>query len=98
MFEAKFDENKNIVLCGRLDASQVENAKKILDQAVDTCKVNFEELEYISSAGLGILFEAQKRLTDNGKELILIKLNKHIRDIFVCAGFDLIFTIEDQLS
>ena len=57
-------------------------------------KVDFSKLEYISSAGLGILIGTQKRLNDSGHELVLTKMTPHIRDVLRYAGFDMVFKIK----
>jgi anti-sigma B factor antagonist len=95
MFEIKRDANGTITLHGRLDASQVDNARTVLNQVTESCTVDFAELSYISSAGLGLLFGTQKRLVDGGGGLTLINLSPHIREIFQIAGFDNIFEIVD---
>lgn len=94
MFEAKMKESGEILLSGRFDASQVEQASQVLDKINDSCNINFAELDYISSAGLGILLKTQKRLSDSGAKLKLTNMNKHIKDVFQYAGFDTIFEIE----
>jgi anti-sigma B factor antagonist len=94
IFELKIDESGQILLSGRLDASQTDKAKEGLDKITQSATVNFKELEYISSAGLGVLFATQKRLKAAGHGLRLINLNQHIRDVFRYARFDLIFEIE----
>ena len=96
MFSAKILENDEIFFSGRLDASQVEKANKVLDQVNSSKTLNFQELEYISSAGLGILLSHQKRLNALGYTLKLANLNKHIKDVFMFTGFDKIFTIEQK--
>jgi len=93
MFEAKVTDSGKIVLTGRFDASQVEEAKKVFDQVQQPCTVDFKDLEYISSAGLGVLLGVQKRLSESGGGLKLINMNRHIRDVFRYAGFDTIFEI-----
>ncbi len=93
MFEITRDENGKIALHGRLDASQVETARAVFDRVTESCEVDFAELNYISSAGLGLLFGTQKRLVDSGSGLTLINLSPHIREIFQIAGFDHIFEI-----
>jgi anti-sigma B factor antagonist len=94
MFDVSRGENDRVLLSGRLDASQVERLKGVLDTVTQSCIVDFAELEYISSAGLGVLLATQKRLSDMGHGLKLVNLNKHIRNIFAVAGFDFIFDIE----
>ena len=93
MFEIKRNENGTISLHGRLDASQVNNARVVFAQVKESCDVDFAELSYISSAGLGLLFGTQKKLVDGGGGLTLINLSPHIREIFQIAGFDNIFEI-----
>lgn len=94
MFEIEASEDGTIRLRGRLDAAQVETASKVLDQVTESCVVDFGELKYISSAGLGLLFSAQRRLVDRGCGLKLVNLSPHLREIFVIAEFDRIFEIE----
>ncbi len=93
MFTISRDESGNVLLAGRLDASQVEAAAAVLDGLSGSCVVDFKNLDYISSAGLGILLKTQKRLGASGQTLTLINMNKMIRDVFHIARFDLIFTI-----
>ncbi|HZY09522.1 MAG TPA: STAS domain-containing protein [Bacteroidota bacterium] len=94
MFNVKMVDPGKIVLSGRFDASQVEKAKGIFNKINSTCTVDFNDLEYISSAGLGVLLLTQKRLSESGNGLKLTNINKHIRDVFRYAGFDKIFKIE----
>ena len=94
MFELTITEDGQIHLSGRLDASQAERARREFDKVTRSAVVNFKDLDYISSAGLGVLFAAQKRLKDAGQGLKLINMNQHIRDVFRYARFDLIFEID----
>ena len=94
MFSIKIGPENNISLAGRFDASQVEKANSVFAGIHQSCIVDFKELEYISSAGLGSLLMVQKKLKDDGYELTLINMNDHIRDIFQWAGFDHIFNIK----
>jgi anti-anti-sigma factor len=94
MFEIHRSANGELAFDGRLDASQAEKARKALDAVVESCTIDFGKLEYVSSAGLGILLATQKRLSESGHRLKLAHMNRHIRDIFHIAGFDLVFEIE----
>ena len=93
MFEIQRSTNGTIQLLGRLDASQVERAEVVFDQIVESCVVDFAELKYISSAGLGLLFATHKRLVDGGSALTLVNLNPHIREVFEITGFHHIFEL-----
>ena len=94
MFEICTIEKDTIALRGRFDASQVAAATAVFERVNDSCAVDFAELTYISSAGLGLLFATQRRLVDADRKLRLINLNPHIREIFQIAGFDRIFDID----
>jgi len=83
-----------VVIVGRLDAAQCPAAQSFLDRVQGTVTVDCSRLEYISSAGLGVLLKTQKRLLGSGGKLRLIGVNRHLQDIFKYSGFDQIFEIE----
>lgn len=95
MFSIGRGEQGEIMLGGRFDASRVDEASAVFDHLTGTTRVNFGGLEYISSAGLGVLLKTQKRLAATGQALILYNMNKLIRDVFRIARFDIIFKIEE---
>lgn len=94
MLKIIIDANNNVILSGRFDASQEDKAKEVFDRVQESCSVDFKNLDYISSVGLGILLSVQKRLNQAGHEIKLINMNDHIRDVFQYAGFNYIFKIE----
>ena len=94
MFDIRFGDNGEIICSGRLDAAQSEKAEAFMGNLSAACTVDFERLEYISSAGLAILLKTQKRLSESGAALKIINVNKHIYDIFRYSGFNAIFEIE----
>ena len=94
MLDIKVGKDKELILEGRFDSTQVEKARSVFLSLADDATVDFAHLDYISSAGLGVLLAAQKNLADRGKGLRLINVNSHIRDVFHFSGFDQIFIIE----
>ena len=94
MFDIQYDEDGTIVCTGRLDAAQCEKGQTFLDEITDSSTLNFIHLEYISSAGLGILLKTQKRLAGSGAALRIINVNNQIHDVFHYSGFHAIFDIE----
>jgi anti-anti-sigma factor len=94
MFSINQHADAVVRLEGRFDASQIDAAKAVLDRITTSCTLDFQALNYISSAGLGLLFATQKRLAGTGHALSLTNLNPHIREIFAIAGFDNIFEIK----
>lgn len=93
MFEIDYGDNGEVIYSGRLDASQCAKAQSFMDEIADTRTLDFSRLEYISSAGLGILLKTQKRLAASGAALKITNVNNHIYDVFRYSGFNAIFDI-----
>lgn len=93
MFEISRSTQGEVRLVGRLDAAQCPKALEFLDAIPDPHVLDLAGLEYISSAGLGILLKTQKRVMGSGRGLKLVNVNRHIHDIFRYAGFDRIFEV-----
>jgi anti-anti-sigma factor len=94
MFDMQRGPGGEFVFSGRLDAAQVDRVRDEMKSVEVSCVVDFSGLDYISSAGMGVLLGVQKRLSDTGHSLKLVNLNRHIREIFRIAGFDRVFLIE----
>ena len=94
MFSITVDDQGIVVLSGRLDAAQTDRAREVLAALEDSAVVDFKDLDYISSAGLGVLLATQQRLKKGGKAIKLVHMNRMVRDVFKIARFDLIFEIE----
>ena len=88
MFEIRMGEQGEIIMTGRLDAAQCDKALQFMDGVPAPRVVDLAGLDYVSSAGLGVLLKTQKRVMASGQGLRLVNANKHIRDIFKYAGFD----------
>jgi anti-sigma B factor antagonist len=94
MFTIAVNSTGTIVMTGRFDASQTDRAREVLSRLTDSAIVDFGGLEYISSAGLGVLLATQQRLNKDGKKIKIVRMNSMIRDVFRIARFDLIFEID----
>ena len=94
MLEIKHLTQNEILLSGRFDASQVETANAVFDTINESYIINFKDLEYISSLGLGVLLKTQKRISEHGNKLTLTNINAYISQVFKYAGFNMIFEIE----
>ena len=68
-------------------------AQAFLDGVGGDVVLDCSALEYLSSAGLGVLLKTQKRLKATAGQLRLTGVNRHVHDIFRYAGFDQIFDI-----
>ena len=94
MFVIEHGGEGKVVIAGRLDAAQSPAAQSFLDQVNGPVTLDCSKLEYISSAGLGVLLKTQKRLMAANGKIRLAGVNRHVRDIFQYSGFDKIFEIE----
>ena len=83
-------------LQGRLDtntAPQLEAALKDALSGVTALALDFEGLEYISSAGLRLLLSAQKVMKKQGT-MVIRHVNPTIMEVFEVTGFSDFLTIE----
>ena len=89
-----YGQDGAVVVAGRLDAAQAPTAQAFLDRIQGSVTLDCAQLEYISSAGLGVLLKTQKRLLGAAGKLRLSGLKPHLRDVFVYSGFDQLFEID----
>ena len=93
MFEISVREG-TVLVVGRLDASQAAKAARVFDALNDTAQIDVSQLDYISSAGIGVLVRTQARLLDEGHQLQLIHVQPRIKAIFHYSGLEEFFGIE----
>ena len=94
MFDIAIGDNDTIRFSGRLDTAQADKARSFVDAHPELTTFDLAELEYISSAGLGVFLVAHKRLMRSGGGLKLVNVNNHIGDVLRYSGFDQLFHIE----
>ena len=85
-----------VALEGRLDTTTAPELEADLKNSLDGLTVlilDFEKLEYISSAGLRVLLSAQKVMNRQGT-MKVIRVGEVIKEIFDVTGFSDILTIE----
>ena len=86
----------NIALEGRLDTITAPDLEKELKDAlngVTELTLDFEKLDYISSAGLRVLLSAHKTMMKQGS-MKVIHVNEMVMEVFEVTGFVDILTIE----
>lgn len=95
----KTEENgvTTLTLEGRLDTTTAPELEAVLLPAINECEelvMDFENLAYLSSAGLRVLLAGQKTANKLRKSLTLINVNDTIMEVFEMTGFADILTIE----
>ena len=86
----------DVALEGRLDtttAPQLEAGLKASLDGITELNLDFEKLEYLSSAGLRVLLAAQKVMNRQGS-MVIRHVNETIQEVFEVTGFIDILTIE----
>ncbi len=86
----------NLALEGRLDTTTAPQLEAELKDAMDgitELNMDFEKLEYLSSAGLRVILAAQKTMNKQGK-MVIRHVNETIHEVFEVTGFIDILTIE----
>ena len=89
-------DHLKIALEGRLDTTTSPDLEKMLKESLDDVTelvLDFEKLEYISSAGLRVLLSAQKTMNKQG-EMKLVKVRDEVIEIFEVTGFLDFLTVE----
>src|SRR5437879_13650419 len=97
MLDIREGSNHDLILTGRFDASQVEKARGVFLALTEGKTVDFTGLDYISSAGLGVLLAAQKRLSQRGQSLRLVHVNNSLCDVLGCSRLYQFFEISRPL-
>ena len=87
-------EALEVVLKGRLDTTTAPELEAALElDGITDLVLDFEGLEYISSAGLRVILAAQKKMSAQGK-MVIKNVNDTIKEVFEITGFIDILTIE----
>ena len=78
-----------VKVAGRIDTTTAPDLEKELKESLDgitSLILNFDELAYISSAGLRVLLSAQKIMKKQGS-MVVVGASEGIREIFEVTGF-----------
>ena len=91
---------KIVDLNGNLDTITAPDVEKVFNKTIDNgaknILINFQRLEYISSAGLRILLTLAKKMMGIGGKLKLCSLNETAQEVFDMSGFSTIFKIHSS--
>ncbi len=85
-----------LLLEGRLDTATSPQLEQELAASLDGVQeltLNMEKLEYLSSAGLRVLLQAQKRMNKQGS-MKVTHVSEIVMEIFEVTGFLDILTVE----
>ncbi len=91
-----------ITITGRFDAVTTPQYEKTMNELITggdiAFVVDFDGLDYISSAGLrGLLFTA-KQLKGKGGQIRFANVKGTVKEVFDISGFGSIFQMDDSVS
>ena len=82
---------------GRLDSNSSPELEQRIFEAIDKGSkdmvLDFEELDYISSAGLRVILKATKDIKRADGKIILCAMQDYVKEVFEISGFDSLLPI-----
>jgi anti-anti-sigma factor len=98
----KEDNTMVVSVKGRMDAVSAADFEKILEDQLTAGEtrfiLDFNDLEYISSAGLQCILAAAKQLEPKQGQMVLAALKGMVREVFEISGFSSIFPIYESVD
>jgi anti-anti-sigma factor len=96
-------ENAIVVsLIGRMDATTTPEYEKKLNELIAAGQksfvIDFNNLEYISSAGLRGILVTVKAIKAAGGKIAFANIRNTVKDVFDISGFGMIFQINDSVE
>ncbi len=85
-FSGRLDTITSAKFTEEIDGTEIQNGSEII--------LDFRNLEYISSAGLGVILTAQKKITALNASMKIINVNEIVNDIFSITGFSKFLNIK----
>lgn len=103
------EEQNNIYIykiSGRLDSNTSPEFEAKITHVIEAGStrliIDFEKLDYLSSAGLRVLLKATKMLKTTDGRMVLCSLADYVREVFEISGFDtflpIVATFDDALE
>lgn len=86
-----------VEIIGRLDASTAPQLEKEFNASLSSIKnliLDFNQLEYIASAGLRVLLVAQKRMNKQGA-MTIKNVSEDVKEVLDMTGFINFLNIEE---
>lgn len=94
--KVKEGSNMTLTLKGRLDTITAPNLEDEIDESIDDVTdlvMDFQEIEYVSSAGLRVLLTAQQTMDEKGS-MVIKNASDSVKDVFEITGFVDILNVE----
>lgn len=104
--ETKHDQYSVFKLNGRLDSNTAMGFEQKLFESIENGAqrliLDFQDLDYISSAGLRVILKATKNLKGADGKLVLCAMQDYVKEVFEISGFDsflpIVATLDDAVK
>ena len=87
-------------LIGRIDSSNSSEFQRALEAGIDpgdhALILDFEQVPFISSAGLRVVLIIAKKFNEPGKEFGMCTLSESVHGVITMSGFDRIIPVHES--
>jgi len=95
IIRTKEEDTEVMRLTGRLDTVTAPKLQATLAEVIEAAEkieLDFAAVDYLSSAGLRILLQAQKTMQKSNKSMALKNVSPEVMEVFDMTGFSEILT------
>lgn len=95
------NNGKRISIAGSLDSNTAPELQQSIDAQINastsTTVIDFKQLDFLSSAGLRVIFKTKKLMDSNGGKFLLVNLQPQIKKVFeIIKALDGMNVFKDQ--
>ena len=98
---AEANNGKRISIAGSLDSNTAPDLQQSIDNEIDDTVtatiIDFKGLDFLSSAGLRVIFKTKKTMDGNGGKFLMVNLQPQIKKVFeIIKALDGMNVFKDQ--
>ena len=95
------DHGKRISIAGSLDSNTApqlqQRINEEINESVNPTVIDFKDLDFLSSAGLRVIFKTKKIMDNSGGRFLLVNLQPQIKKVFeIIKALDGMHVFKDQ--
>ena len=95
------NNGKRISIAGSLDSNTAPELQQSIDteinDSVSATILDFKDLDFLSSAGLRVIFKAKKLMDSSGSKFLMVNLQPQIKKVFeIIKALDGMNVFKDQ--
>jgi anti-sigma B factor antagonist len=77
-----------------MDTLTIPDLEDVLRSVDQSIVLDLSDVDYINSAGLGLLLGTHQRLTSNGHALTIANVTDYVRELLQITGLDRMLTLK----